>query len=506
MRKQDVLALVEDGGGASAPSIEDPPLHIESPYRPDPVPAAAAAAPAVPAAAAGSGQLSRMRRQIGEHMKRSLETAATCTTWIEVDMSRVEAARKRLGVTGLAFVSRAVIDALREHPSLNATMEGEQYQVHHDVNLGIAVSLGEDGLIVPVIHGAHELSVEGLGARIKDVARRARSRELKPDEVRGGTFTITNPGQYGSIMATPIINQPQVAILDFEAVDQAAGGRHRRRRQRLDRDPADHDPRAELGSPCARRRLVGAVPGDGQAAPRGGGRRVTPELWVCHLGVVDYRDGLALQERICAARQREELPDVLLLLEHFPVYTRGRRSGADELPMGEEWYRMQGFDIVQTDRGGKLTYHGPGQLVGYPIVRVDDVIAYLRSLEDALVAALAEEGVSARGRVADGPEYTGVWVDDRKIASIGVHLSRGVTTHGFAINIENDLQPFEWVVACGLQGVRMTSLIKETRRLAGQMPCFRKRAAYQVAQALGRRQRLVSLARLEAACGALATQ
>jgi predicted secreted hydrolase len=98
-------------------------------------------------------------------------------------------------------------------------------------------------------------------------------------------------------------------------------------------------------------------------------------------------------------------------------------------------------------------------------------------------------------------DRTGVWVDDRKIASIGVHLSRGVTTHGFAINIENDLQPFEWVVACGLQGVRMTSLIKETRRLAGQMPCFRKRAAYEVAQALGRRQRLVSRARLESACG-----
>jgi pyruvate/2-oxoglutarate dehydrogenase complex dihydrolipoamide acyltransferase (E2) component len=215
VRKQDVLALVTDGG-----AVEEPPLHIESPYRPDPVPAATAAtaAPAVVAGSGGSGQLSRMRRQIGEHMKRSLETAATCTTWIEVDMSRVEAARKRLGVTGLAFVSRAVIDALREHPALNATMEGEQYAVHHDVNLGIAVSLGDDGLIVPVIHGAHELSVEGLGARIKDVARRARSRELKPDEVHGGTFTITNPGQYGSIMATPIINQPQVAILDFEAV------------------------------------------------------------------------------------------------------------------------------------------------------------------------------------------------------------------------------------------------------------------------------------------------
>jgi pyruvate/2-oxoglutarate dehydrogenase complex dihydrolipoamide acyltransferase (E2) component len=159
-----------------------------------------------------------MRRQIGEHMKRSLETAAHCTTWIEVDMSRVEVARARLGLTALAFVARASIDALREHPSLNAWLEGDRYTQHTDVHLGIAVSLGEDGLIVPVVHSAHELSVEGLGSRIRDLARRARSRSLSPDEVRGGTFTITNPGQYGSIMATPIINQPQVAILDFEAV------------------------------------------------------------------------------------------------------------------------------------------------------------------------------------------------------------------------------------------------------------------------------------------------
>src|SRR5581483_5529417 len=155
---------------------------------------------------------------IGEHMKRSLDTSATCTTWIEVDMSRIEAARRQFKVTALAFVARATIAALREHPALNAWLEGERYTAHHDVNLGIAVSLGDDGLIVPVIHGAHELSVEGLATRIKDLARRARSRELTPDEVRGGTFTITNPGQYGSIMATPIINQPQVAILDFEAV------------------------------------------------------------------------------------------------------------------------------------------------------------------------------------------------------------------------------------------------------------------------------------------------
>jgi lipoyl(octanoyl) transferase len=227
-----------------------------------------------------------------------------------------------------------------------------------------------------------------------------------------------------------------------------------------------------------------------------------PELWVCHLGTVEYREGLALQERVRAARQEDELPDVLLLLEHWPVYTRGRRSAPGELPMGEDWYRMQGIDIVETDRGGKVTYHGPGQLVGYPIVRIDDVVAYVRTLERALVAALGLEGVGARARPEDGPDYTGVWVGERKIASIGVHVARGVTTHGFAVNIENDLQPFSWIVPCGLDGVSMTSLIKETGRLAGQMLCFRRRAAFQVAEALGRRQRLVSLRRLEAACEA----
>jgi pyruvate/2-oxoglutarate dehydrogenase complex dihydrolipoamide acyltransferase (E2) component len=222
VRKQDVLAVVNGAGngtGGQPAAAEqttgvapEPPLHIESPYRPEPEPTPASA-PSAP-----GGGLSRMRRQIGQHMKRSLETAATCTTWIEADMARVEAARAKLGVTALAFVARATVDALREHPALNAWLDGERYTRVDDVNLGIAVSLGDDGLIVPVIHRAHELSVEGLAARIKDVARRARARELTADDVSGGTFTITNPGQYGSIMATPIINQPQVGILDFEAV------------------------------------------------------------------------------------------------------------------------------------------------------------------------------------------------------------------------------------------------------------------------------------------------
>jgi lipoyl(octanoyl) transferase len=222
------------------------------------------------------------------------------------------------------------------------------------------------------------------------------------------------------------------------------------------------------------------------------------ELWVCHLGVVEYCEALALQERLRAARHEDELPDVLLTLEHPPVYTRGRRSQPGELPMGSEWYAAQGIDVVETDRGGLVTYHGPGQLVGYPIVRVDDVVAYVRTLEDALVRALRDEGVvGARSRPREGHRYTGVWVEERKIASIGVHLSRGVSTHGFAVNVENDLQPFSWIVPCGLDGVRMTSLLRETGRTPSVMKCFRRRAAYEVARGLGRRQRLVSLSRLE---------
>jgi pyruvate/2-oxoglutarate dehydrogenase complex dihydrolipoamide acyltransferase (E2) component len=211
--KKDVLAFLEQGERKEAP------MHIESPYKPEPEaePERAPATPAPPSVPAGDG-LSRMRRTIGEHMKRSLETAATCTTWIEADMSRIEAARAKLGLTALPLVARCTIAALREHPQLNSWLDGDDYTRHDAVHLGIAVSLGDEGLIVPVIQDAHELSPEGLGRQIKDLARRARGGELTPDQVRGGTFTITNPGQYGSIMATPVINQPQVAILDLEAI------------------------------------------------------------------------------------------------------------------------------------------------------------------------------------------------------------------------------------------------------------------------------------------------
>jgi lipoyl(octanoyl) transferase len=218
---------------------------------------------------------------------------------------------------------------------------------------------------------------------------------------------------------------------------------------------------------------------------------MTDELWVANLGRVPYAEGVALQDRIRTARQAGAIPDTLLLLEHHPVYTKGRRSQAADLPMGDDWYRAQGIEVEATSRGGRATYHGPGQLVGYPIVAIGDVLAYLRRVESAVIAALRDEDVHAE--VREG--LTGVWVGERKIGSIGVHVSRGVTMHGFAVNVDCDLQPFEWIVPCGIDNVRMTSLYVETRR-TGAMHCFRKRVAWRLAEALGRRQRIVSIDRL----------
>jgi pyruvate/2-oxoglutarate dehydrogenase complex dihydrolipoamide acyltransferase (E2) component len=221
VRKPDVLAYIESGGNGGA-GVEEPPMHIESPYKPEPVAPRKQAAPepaAAESAPTGQGEpLSRMRQSIGRAMIESLQTAATCTTIIEADLTRIAKDREKTGLTWLPYIARATIETLREFPSLNATLEGETFTQYDGVHLGIAVSLGGGGLIVPVIRDAQDLSVEGLGKAIKALARKARDGQLTPDDVRGGTFTITNPGGYGSIMATPVINQPQVAILDTEAV------------------------------------------------------------------------------------------------------------------------------------------------------------------------------------------------------------------------------------------------------------------------------------------------
>jgi lipoyl(octanoyl) transferase len=220
---------------------------------------------------------------------------------------------------------------------------------------------------------------------------------------------------------------------------------------------------------------------------------MSDEILVVRCGIVPYEQARQAQLRLQEQRQRGEVGDVLLLLEHHPVYTRGRRSSHEELPMGRDWYERQGIEVRDTDRGGRVTYHGPGQLVAYPIVSLrpygDDVLEYVRGLERVMIGALADHGVEAE--LIEG--LTGVWTRQgtarradiphmareigpsaaqaRKIGSIGVHVSRGVTTHGLAVNVDNDLQPFEWIVPCGIEGVAMTSLARELDAEQG-LPAF----------------------------------
>jgi lipoyl(octanoyl) transferase len=216
------------------------------------------------------------------------------------------------------------------------------------------------------------------------------------------------------------------------------------------------------------------------------------DLLVCNLGTVEYSEAAALQERLREQVIAGELPDLILLLEHPPVYTLGRRSEAGDLPFAESFYKDRGIDVVRTPRGGQLTYHGPGQLVGYPIMHVASVPEYILTMERAIVTALGRSGIEAETKL--GHKHVGVWVGERKIASVGVHLSHGVSSHGFAVNVDNDLDPFSWVVACGLPDVRMTSMAAEGA--SEGLACFRKRMGHAFCEAFGLRQRLISPARL----------
>lgn len=226
--KKDILKFIESGAPAREAAPAAPTEAPEAPEAP-----AKPTEPARTAAPAGAGEtvepMSAMRKGIAEHMRRSLDTAAHVTTTFEVDLSKVVAIREGLkreyeqrhGVklTYLAFIARATVDAIGTWPWMNAELRGDSIVVKNYVNLGIAVALeGGKGLIVPVIKNAEDLNLLGMARAIQDVADRARSKKLVPDDVQGGTFTITNPGGYGAIHGTPIISQPQVGILDVEAM------------------------------------------------------------------------------------------------------------------------------------------------------------------------------------------------------------------------------------------------------------------------------------------------
>jgi lipoate-protein ligase B len=187
-------------------------------------------------------------------------------------------------------------------------------------------------------------------------------------------------------------------------------------------------------------------------------------LTVVVAGTVGYGPALQWQNELYRRRVAGESEDVMLLLEHPHVYTLGRRFSAEHLLLSLDALAQRGIEVFECDRGGSITYHGPGQLVGYPVLglRDPDVIAYLRSLEETLIGAVRGFGVLADRR----ERLTGVWVGEEKLASIGVNVSRGVTKHGFALNVTTDLSYFAGMVPCGIPAVQVTSL----ERLLGSAP------------------------------------
>lgn len=198
------------------------------------------------------------------------------------------------------------------------------------------------------------------------------------------------------------------------------------------------------------------------------GASVARELWVAQLGMLPYAQALTLQRDYALRRISGELSqDLLMLVEHPPVITLGRSArDPSHLVATPELLQARGVELFEVDRGGGVTFHGPGQLVGYPIIDLsrhkEDLHWYLRQLEEVLIRALAPFGIVA----ARNPGLTGVWVGDRKIASIGVHARQWVTWHGFALNVSTDLSYFDLMVPCGIQGVTMTSVEQERLRQA----------------------------------------
>ncbi len=184
------------------------------------------------------------------------------------------------------------------------------------------------------------------------------------------------------------------------------------------------------------------------------------------LGRRSYAPTYQLQEHLRRQIRAGRGGEHLLLLEHHPVFTLGRGASRDDLVATEAWLAERSIEVHETNRGGQVTYHGPGQLVGYPILNLDpdrrDVRRYVRDLQEVLIRTLADYQVEGRRR--EGKEYIGVWVGDQKIASIGVHLARWITIHGFALNVATDLDHFTGIVACGLPQVRMTSIERLTGR------------------------------------------
>ena len=450
---------------------------------PPPPPPRFARAPATP-----SRSLDNMRRITGDHMVMSKATSPHAMTAVEVDYENVERVRRPnrdefkakegFSLTYLPFISRAVIDALRDFPHMNASVgDGELIgaplrQPRHRRRPRLRGPDRRPSSTRPTTSGCGPSP-----GRSPTWPTRARTKKLSADDITGGTFTISNSGPFGTFMAIAG-HQP------------AAGGDPLHRRgdpqrpvvvtdadgNEADRHPLGRHAGHELGPPGLRRRLRGGVPARGQADPRdprlGGRAGMTPTLRVRWLGSVPYADAHAPAAGLfgAVAAPGSPRPTTGCCCSSTRTSTRsacGPTSAHLLVPPAEV-----GADLVRADRGGDVTYHGPGQLVGYPILSVPgkrrggmaDTAAYVRGLEQ-LRDRRPRRPRPAEGRPARSG-YPGVWVDadgaaPRKIAAIGVRLTRGRTMHGFALNVDPDLAMFDHIVPCGIADKAVTSLAAE---------------------------------------------
>ncbi len=371
-------------------------------------------------------RLSKIRQLTGDHMVMSKAVSPHAFSVVEVDFANVDVVRTAkknewkaqhgFSLTYLPFIARAIIDGLAEFPHLNASVSDGELIVHNFIDLGIAVDLDYEGLLAPVVRDADTKRLGAIASEISDLADRARNRKLTPDEISGGTFTISNNGSAGSVLTMPIINQPQVGIISTDAIVRKPvvtkgpdGG------EAIAIHPVGQ-PRDELGSPrvrwCLRRRL----PQEGQADPRDEGlehrvvnadryvRGQTPDvttdaapLRVRWLGRVPYREALAVQQSLFEHGSGQHL----LLLEHPHVFTYGRTADLATNLKSEP--AGVGAELVAVKRGGDITYHGPGQLVGYPILNVENSLGatdHVCGVEGLIIDVLGELGVSNAGRLA----------------------------------------------------------------------------------------------------------
>jgi len=429
-------------------------------------------------------KLSQKRKALIRNMVKSKAEVPHFYISMDVDVEPLRVLRERLkqdgeSITYTHLILKACAVALENFPDVNATFRDDRIVRYQPVNVAVAVDV-QGELVAPVVKDCQGRNVRELAEEADALVARAREKKLQPEDYADGTFTISNLGMLGVDHFYAIITPPQSTVLSVSAMRRVAV---------VDGDQIRIGYRMDFGLGCDHRVLDGAKAAAGRAAPPPG------DLEVEWLGRVPYGEALALQQERVADRRAGGRGDALLLLEHPPVVTLGRSARPEHLLASREALAARGVEVHEVARGGDVTWHGPGQLVGYLVLDLaargePDVHAHLRRIEAILIDALGRAGVPAGRR----PGMTGVFAADRagadgpprKIASIGVGLRGWVTYHGFALNVSCGPEDFADIVPCGLHGVTMTSLARELRA-PGDGAALLGRARALVADAARRR-------------------